>query len=101
MGVSFSDLVTPAGAVISAGIIVMLVELLKKSFPMLDERFAGSTMAFFISAILYTATLLALMSTGVVSSPDGALGVFLAWLSAATSAVGIKNTYTRLAAARK
>jgi hypothetical protein len=89
---TFESLITPGGVVIAAGIVTALVQLLKVSFPILDAKISGATLAFGLSAILYTVTALALASTGVITSPDGSLAVFMAWLSAATSAVGIKST---------
>jgi hypothetical protein len=93
MDITFAQLVTPAGTVIAAGIITALVQLLKGTVPILDARVSGASMAFLISALLYIATTAALLSEGALTPPDGFLGVFLAWLSAATSAVGIKAAY--------
>lgn len=92
MNVTFADLVTPAGVIIAAGIVTSLVQLLKGAFPILDARLSGAAMAFLTSALLYVFTTYALLSTGAIVPPDGFLGVFLAWLSCATSAVGIKST---------
>lgn len=88
MNVTFDALVTPAGVVIAAGIITGLIQLLKVSFPILDARVSGATMAFLISLGLYVVVGLAIKGLDA----NGYLNVFLAWLSAATSAVGIKAT---------
>lgn len=90
MDVTFDILVTPAGVVIAAGIITGLVQILKTAIPILDAKVSGALMAFVISAGLYVVTALALNSIGDLEGPNGALNVFLAWLSAATSAIGIK-----------
>lgn len=103
MDVSFAQLVTPAGTIIAAGIITGLVQLLKTSIPIIDARISGASLAFIISAALYVTTAAALLNTGEIVPPDGFLGVFLAWLAAATSAVGIKATFdhAKLAPAKR
>ena len=88
MNITFAALLEPAGVVIAAGIITTLVQLLKSVFPPLDARLSGALMAFLASAVLY---LLAGLATNV-STLDAGLAVFLAWLSCATSSVGIKAT---------
>ena len=91
--VTFASLLTPEGVVIAAGIITGLVSLLKAVFTKLDEKVSGALQAFVLSAILY---ILAAISIGVASL-DAGLGVFLAWLACATSAVGIYSTVQHVA----
>ncbi len=86
--ITFASLLTPPGVIAAAGIITALVQLLKGVFPLLDARVSGALMAFVLSAVLY---LLAGLSTSV-GTLDAGLVVFLAWLSCATSSVGIKAT---------
>jgi hypothetical protein len=88
MNPTFADLLTPAGVVIAAAIVTSLIELIKYSFPVIDARISGAVMAFVGSAVLY---ILVAFAVGV-QTLDQALAVFLAWLSCATSAVGIKST---------
>lgn len=83
MDITFASLLTAAGAGIAAGIVTSIVELLKRSLPPLAEA-NGATMAFLLAAVLYV---LAGVATGV-SSLDSGLGVFVAWLTCATAAVG-------------
>jgi hypothetical protein len=86
MDITFASLVTPAGVVVAAGIVTTLVQLIKTAFPLLGVRVSGALMAFVGTAGLYAVTAGAVG----VASPDAGLGIFLAWLSCATSAVGIK-----------
>lgn len=84
---TFADFLTPAGLVIAAGVVTSLVELVKSVFPPIAARISGALMAFVITAVLYVLTALAVG----VPTPDAGLGVFLAWLACATSAIGIKS----------
>lgn len=93
MNITFEMLVTAAAVPIAAGIITTLVALLKSSFPVLDARVSGASMAFILSAILYIAAGFALRQPGVPFTPNDLLNVFLAWLAVASSAVGIKATF--------
>ena len=88
MNITFASLLEPAGVIVAAGIITTLVQLIKAVFPALDARVSGALMAFLASAVLYV---LAGLATNVVTLDAGLL-VFLAWLSCATSSVGIKST---------
>ena len=85
---TFAILLTAAGAGIAAGIITALVELIKSALPTVAQRFTGAFLAFVLSAILYV---LAGIAVGV-STLDAGLVVFVAWITAATSAVGIHST---------
>ena len=91
---SFASLLTAAGAGIAAGLVTTLVELLKTARG--NERLpvSGAALAFALSALLY---LLAGVATGVDSLDDG-LVVFVAWLTCATSAVGVHSTITHVSA---
>lgn len=89
MDVTFASLVTPGGVVVAAGIVTPLVQLVKGVFPVLDARVSGALMAFVGTAALYAVTAGAVG----VTTPDAGLGIFLAWLSCATSAVGIKAAF--------
>lgn len=83
---TFASFLTPPGVVAAAAVITGLIQLLKSVFPGLDARVSGALMAFVGSALLYVLTAAA---TGV-GNPDAGLAVFMAWLSCATSSVGIK-----------
>ena len=87
MTVTFASLLEPGGVITAAVIITTLVQLLKAVFPTLDARVSGALLAFVFSAVLYV---LAAFATGADNLDEGLL-VFLAWLSCATSAVGIKS----------
>lgn len=99
MDIAFADLVTPAGVVVAAGLIVGLIQLIKASFAGIDARISGASLAFFLSAVLYVLVALALRSEGAITTADGYLGVFAAWLTAATSAVGIKASFSHATSA--
>jgi dipeptide/tripeptide permease len=82
---TFEALATPGGVVVAAGIVTAIVQLLKSVFPGLSDRVNGLQQAFLLTAALY-------ITGALVLSPldaNGYLGIFLAWLSCATSAVGI------------
>lgn len=83
--ITFAALLTAAGTGIAAGIITALVELLKVVAGPVVTKLSGAGVAFIASAILYV---LAGIATGV-NTLDGALVIFVAWLTCATSAVGI------------
>lgn len=85
--ITFASLITPPGVVVAAGIVTALVQLIKGVFPVIDEKVSGALQAFVLTAILYVLVAI------TVPQPDanGYLLVFMAWLSCATSAVGIKS----------
>ena len=91
---SFATLLTAAGAGIAAGLVTTLVEVLKTAWGRESLPVSGAALAFGLSAVLY---LLAGIATGVASLDDG-LVVFVAWLTCATSAVGVHSTITHVAA---
>lgn len=88
MGLTFAQLLTPEGVVAAAAVVTALVALIKYTFPVIDAKVSGALMAFAISAVFYV---LCAFSVGV-GTLDAGLVVFLAWLSCATSAVGIHST---------
>jgi hypothetical protein len=91
---SFATLLTAAGAGIAAGLVTTFVEVLKTAWGHEGMPASGAALAFGLSAVLY---LLAGIATGVASLDDG-LVVFVAWLTCATSAVGVHSTITHVAA---
>jgi hypothetical protein len=86
MDITFASFVTPPGVIAAAAIITGLIQLIKAVFPAIDARVSGAAMAFVGTAVLYGVTAAAL---GIADANAG-LTLFLAWLSCATSAVGIK-----------
>jgi hypothetical protein len=91
---NFATLLTAAGAGIAAGLVTTLVELAKTVWGKETMPVSGAALAFGLSAVLY---LLAGIATGV-DSLDASLVVFVAWLTCATSAVGVHSTITHVAA---
>jgi hypothetical protein len=90
--VTFAVLLTAAGAGIAAGIVTGVVSLIKTAFAnTVIGTWDGMIMAFVISAALYV---LAGVATGV-STLDAGLGVFLAWLTCSTAAVGIHKVVVK------
>lgn len=94
--ITFASLLEPSGVVIAAAAITAFVELIKGTFTAIDERVSGALMAFTLSAVLYVLTAFSVGTTTL----DTGLVVFLAWLSCATSAVGIKSAATHAAEVR-
>lgn len=97
MDLTFADLLTAEGALIAGGIVTTLVELIKRVVPTIDARVSGALMAFVLSAVLYV---LAALATNVADLNAGLL-VFLAWLSCATSAIGISSAVTHVSETNK
>jgi hypothetical protein len=95
-GPTFASFLTPAGAIVAAGIVTALIEVIKGAMPAIGDKVSGALMAFFLTAILYVLTAIAVG----LPSPDAALNVFLSWLTAATSAIGIKSATAHVAAVR-
>lgn len=88
MPTSFADLLTPQGVVAAAALTTSLVALLRTALPALTAHVSGATLAFAITALLYLAACAAIG----VATFDAAFAAFVAWLSCATSAVGIHST---------
>ena len=91
---NFATLLTAAGAGIAAGLVTTLVELAKTVWGKETMPVSGAALAFGLSAVLY---LLAGIATSV-GTLDAGLVVFVAWLTCATSAVGVHSTITHVAA---
>lgn len=87
---TFASFLTPAGVVIAAGIVTGLVELVRGAILDIPPR----QTVFALTAVLYVLTAIVVGTP----TPDSALGVFLAWLACATSAVGIKSAVVHTAA---
>lgn len=92
MNITFASFLVPEGVVIAGALVTAFVELLKGVFPGLSERVSGALMAFILTAILYVLTAIAVPP----GAPDGYLTVFAAWLSCATTAVGIHSTVSHV-----
>ena len=90
---SFASLLSAAGAGIAAGLVTTLVELAKTVWGRESMPVSGAALAFGLSAVLY---ILAGIATGV-GSLDAGLVVFVAWLTCATSAVGVHSTISHVA----
>ena len=91
--VTFADLLTPPGVVIAGAAVTALTELLKRVFPALDGRVSGMQIAFGLSLALYVAAFFA--ARGETPDPNLPLVALFAWISCATSAVGIHQTVER------
>lgn len=92
MNITFDMLVTASAVPIAGSIITVLVELVKKAFPVVDARVSGASLAFGFSAALYVCTAWAIAQSGSFT-PNDALNVFLSWLAVASASVGIKSTW--------
>lgn len=97
MNPTFASFLTPEGVVVAGTITTGLIAVLKTTFPVLDARISGALMAFVITAVLYVLTAIAVPPV----NPDGYLTVFAAWLSCATTAVGIHSAVTHVQAVAK
>lgn len=100
-GVTFAVFLTAAGCGVAAALITGLVSLLKATdengkpvVPWLGAQ-SGARLAFLGSGILYVLTALATN----VSTLDAGLGVFVAWLTCATAAVGVHKAIVKPIAA--
>ena len=89
--ITFAVLLTAAGAGVAAGIVTGAVSLIKTALAnTIVGTWDGAIMAFGFSLVLYV---LAGVATNV-NTLDAGLGVFLAWLTCATAAVGIHKVVT-------
>lgn len=84
---TFLDLITPAGIVGAAALIVTLVQVVKAALPIVAARVSGALLAFIATGILYALAAVVLPSAG----PDQLLQVFAAWVAVAGLAIGIKS----------
>lgn len=87
-GITFDVLLTAAGAGVAATIITLFVDLVRASIPV-TASWHGAAMAFVASAVLYV---FAAVHVQAWTDLDAGLGVFVAWLTCATAAVGIHKT---------
>ena len=94
MDLTWSALLTPAGVVLAAAGITALTELLKTVWPGIHDRVNGLQIAFVISALLYAVA--TSLSVQEQSSADLVLVGIFAWISCATSAVGIHQTAEKI-----
>ena len=92
--ITFAALITPPGIITAGGFASVLVQIVKGVFPTLDAKVSGALQALFFTSVLYLFTGIVLASNGTITSPDGALWVFTAWLTCAASAIGIKAGFT-------
>ena len=76
-----------------AGLATTFVEVIKTAWGRESVPASGAALAFGLSPVLY---LLTGIATGVGSLDEG-LVVFVAWLTCATSAVGVHSTITHVA----
>ena len=84
--VSFASFLTPEGIIVAGGLITAFVQLLKSTFPVIDEKVSGAVMAFVLSALLYVATTFA---TGGIPTWDAGLTILASWIACATASVGV------------
>jgi hypothetical protein len=90
MGLTLAIVLTTGGAVIAAGLITGVVEILKKVVPIIGARSWEARLAFVLSLVL---VVLAFASLGE-PTPDGAFLAFLAWYGIARLALGIHDDVT-------
>lgn len=95
MDLTFASFITPPGVIAAAAIVTGLIQVIKTVLPAIDARVSGALMAFVLTAVLYVLTAAAIG----VASADAGLTIFLAWLSCATSAIGIKSAADHVNAA--
>ena len=96
MTFTFEDLTTAAGAAAAAGLVMVLVQLLKAVLPQLFARLTGALWAFIGTAVLYLVGALVLAPSW--ANANAGLAYFIAWVTAATAAVGIHAAATQGAA---
>lgn len=96
MTFTFQDLTTAAGAAAAAGLVMVLVQLLKAVVPSLFARLTGALWAFLLTAVLYVVGAVVLAPTW--ADANAGLAYFIAWVTAATAAVGIHSAATQGAA---
>lgn len=87
MAFTFEDLTTAAGAAAAAGLVMVLVQLLKAVAPGLFVRMTGALWAFIGTAVLYLIGAVVLAPSW--ANANAGLAYFIAWVTAATAAVGI------------
>jgi hypothetical protein len=82
---TFASFLTPEGIIVAGGLITALIQVVKATFPIIDQRVSGAVLAFSASALLYVATALVVG----ISTPDAALTVVASWIACATASVGV------------
>jgi len=92
---TFAALLTAAGAGVAAGLVTALISLIRTAVPQ-AEAWNGAAMAFVLTGALYV---LAGVSVGVPTL-DAGLGLFIAWLTCATAAVGVHKVIVKPAVNR-
>lgn len=85
---TFASFLSPEGIVVAGGLITALIQLVKVTFPLIDERVSGAVLAFGASALLYIVTAIVVG----VSTPDAYLTVIASWIACATASVGVYST---------
>lgn len=94
---TFGFFITPPGMLAAGAFTSVFVQMMKGYFPTLDAKVSGALQSLFFTSLLYIATGLVLASEGIVNGPNGILWVFIAWLTVASSAIGIKAGFTHAA----
>ncbi|MES2210975.1 MAG: hypothetical protein V4515_12460 [Chloroflexota bacterium] len=90
MDIALADVLTIAGAVAAAGLITTLVEVLKRTLPIIGARAWEQALALTFSMILVT---LAFVDQHAYSL-GSAFSAFVAWLAIAKLATGIHDEAT-------
>lgn len=85
--ISFELLASPAGPIVAAPLVKVLIDVLKAVFPGLASKVSGALMAFVITGALYVLTALALLPL----TPNGGLNLFAVWLTCAAATVGVNS----------
>ena len=91
---TFGFFITPPGIITAGSFTAVFVQMIKGLFPTLDAKVSGALQAFFFTSLLYIITAVVLAGNGTLLSPDGFLWVFAAWLTCASSAIGVKAGFT-------
>jgi len=93
MEITIAELFTAAGAGAAALVVRQVVELAKAALPALDARVSGALQAFVLTAAVYLAATLAVPEQ---QTPDGILAAVVAWVTCATAAIGIDQSWSRI-----
>ena len=91
MDIQLVDVLTIAGAVAAAGLITTLVEVLKRTIPVISTRSWEQALALAFSMIL---VVVAFVDQHAYTL-DAAFAAFVAWLAIAKLATGIHDEFTR------
>lgn len=93
--VTFASLLTPAGVLIAAAFLTGIVSIVKASLPAIDQHVSGATLSFLLSLALYV-----IIAIQTAHDANGYLQAAFAWVSCATSAIGINAAGTHLSNVR-